>query len=408
VLLFVAARVESVCAEPSRIEKIRFLGNDVTQEETMLLEMTIHEGDVINIHDIEQSVQYIMDLGIFEKISYYLEKNDFDENTDLVIIVTEPYYWYVLPTFKFNDNSELELGARLRWDNLFGYNHKLVIKATDKGTDKNVNEYQTEIRYTFPRFLLSRFSLSLIAKKEQRLDDDNVLGDQQEIKTDFGFNVRKWLNKRGISRGVYAGLGIDYQQQSNVALSSSGESDGDFDLIFYNFQLGRDRKHKYRYNRGGDSLDYTLQLSNEVTVQTLTYRRFKILNADEVANLNYLISVGYADDDVLGNAAFSLGGNTTLRGYEKDAFHGNAIVRGSIEYLTKFNNSPLVRKVVFIDAGDTQDSLSDFSFSSIKVGTGAGIRWKARNFVNLDIRLDIAYGFETKEFRLVIGSRNTF
>ena len=352
-LIFVTTWVEDICAEPARIGKIRFLGNDVTQEETMLLEMTVHEGDVINIHDIEQSVQYIMDLGIFEKVSYYLEKNDFDEDTDLVIVVTEPYYWYVLPTFKFNDNSELELGARLRWDNLFGYNHRLLIKATDKGTDKNVNEYQTEIRYTFPRFLLSRYSLSLIAKKEQRLDDDNALGNQQEIKTDLGFNVRKWLNKQSISRGLYAGFGIDYQKQSNVALNPLNQSEGDFDLIFYNFQLGRDRKYKYRFNRGGDSLDYTLQLSSEVTKQMLTYRSFNILNVDDVTNLNYLISVGYADDDVLGNAAFALGGNSTLRGYEKDAFHGNVIARGSVEYLTKFNNSPLVRKVIFVDAGDT-------------------------------------------------------
>lgn len=391
-----------------RIGAIRFQGNVVTQEETMLLEMDVHEGDVIDLQKIEQSVQQIMDLGIFVRVTYYLEKKDAGEDTDLVIVIVEPYYWYVLPTFKFNDNSELELGLRLRWNNLFGYNHRLVVTATDKGSAGGVNEYSSDIEYTFPRFLLSRFSLSLKAGRDQRLDNDNVLGDQREIRSTYAVGVRRWLNAKGISSGPYVGFGIGFQRQSNTSIDPLGESDGDFESIMYSISLGRDRRHKYEFQRGGDLLEYDLGLLTGVSQHTLTFRDYIILSENNVSNLNYLVSAGYANDDVLGNAAFSLGGNSTLRGYRKDAFHGNIMVRTSIEYLSKFNKSPLVRKVAFIDAGDVQDEIGGFRLSSLKVGAGAGIRWKARYFVNLDIRLDIAYGFDTDELRVVIGSRNTF
>jgi len=390
------------------IGNIRFQGNEITKEETMLLEMSVHEGDEVNLQKIEQSVQQIMNLGIFEKVTYYLEKKDADQDTDLTIVVVEPYYWYVLPTFKFNDNSELEAGLRLRWNNLFGYNHRLVVKATDKGSAGGVNEYASDIEYTFPRFLLSRFSLSLKAEREQRLDNDNKLGDQIENRSTYTIGVRKWLNAKGISSGLFAGLGLGFQQQSNQAVNPLDKSDGDFDSITYSILLGRDRRQKYEFQRGGDLLEYGLSLLTGVAQQTLTFKNYNILSKKNVSNLNYLISAGYANDDVLGNAAFSLGGNSTLRGYQKDAFHGNVLFRGSVEYLSKFNKSPLVRKAVFIDAGDVQDDISGFKLSTVKVGAGAGIRWKARHFVNIDIRLDIAYGFETNEFRVVLGSRNTF
>lgn len=374
----------------------------------MRLEMTVHEGSPLDLGEIEHSVQNIMDLGIFEKVTYYLEQNEPGEDTDLVIIVTEPFYWYVLPTFKFNDNSELEVGARLRWNNLFGYNHRLVFTAEDKGRNGGVKQYATGIEYSFPRFLASRFALNLKFSREQRLDNDNALGDQREVQTDYGFGVRKWMNDKGVSAGLFYGFGIDYQQQSNVAVNPLDTSDNNFSNTIYNVSVGNDNEHKYQYQRGGDVLEYGIGFSSDFVQQEISYKSYKILSEEEVRNINFLINAGYANNDVLGNAAFSLGGNSTLRGYKKDAFRGNIFYRASVEYLTRYGHSPLVRKVAFVDLGDIHDNISDFTIGSIKTGAGVGLRWKARHFVNVDIRLDIAYGFDSSEFRIVIGSRNTF
>ena len=374
----------------------------------MRLEMTVHEGDPLDLAKIDRSVQNIMDLGIFERVTYYLEKDQPGDETDLVITVIEPFYWYVLPTFKFNDNSELEIGARLRWSNLFGYNHRLVFTVEDKKQNGGVKQYATGIEYSFPRFLASRFALNLKASREQRLDNDNALGDQREVQTDYGFNVRKWMNDKGVSAGLFYGFGIDYQQQTNTAVNPGDLSDDNFNNIIYGLGIGNDNEHKYPYQRGGDVLEYGIGFSTDFIQHEITYKSYNILSTEEVRNFNILVNAGYSNNDVLGNAAFSLGGNSTLRGYKKDAFRGNIFYRASAEYLTRYGHSPLVRKAAFVDLGDIHDDISDFTVGSIKVGAGVGLRWKARHFVNVDIRMDIAYGFDSNEFRLVIGSHNTF
>ncbi len=390
------------------IEAIRFVGNKVTKEETMRLEMIVHEGDPVDIAKIEKSVQNIMDLGIFQRVSYYLEQTGPDRGTDLVIVVIEPFYWYALPTFKLNDDSQLEVGARLKWNNLWGYNHTMLITGTDQGYRGGVQEYSSSFDYTMPRFMLSRYALSIRLGRSQRLDNDNDLGDQREITKDYGFSVSKWLNDDGISFGPFLGAGVDFQQQYNEAVDPANESDGYYDNIIYSVTLGTDETHKYEFQRGGNHLVYDVSFSSSFFQQAVSYRRYRILSKENVTNINYLVSAGLADNNRLGNAAFSLGGNSSLRGYKKDSYRGNIFYRASIEYLTKFNRSPLVRKAFFLDLGDIHDEFSDFRFSTIKYGAGAGIRWKARRFVNIDIRLDIAYGFQSRDLRVVLGSHNTF
>jgi outer membrane protein assembly factor BamA len=126
------------------------------------------------------------------------------------------------------------------------------------------------------------------------------------------------------------------------------------------------------------------------------------------SNFNYDIAIGSADNDILGDKAFSIGGNTNLRGYKTGAYRGNAMFRVNMEYLSAFTDSPTLRKVFFIDFGDTEEKLGDIKFSTLKTGMGTGIRWKLRRFVDLDIRADIAYGFDTQEFRIGLGTHNTF
>jgi len=80
----------------------------------------------------------------------------------------------------------------------------------------------------------------------------------------------------------------------------------------------------------------------------------------------------------------------------------------NFEYLSKIGESSLLRRVYFADTGATPDRLSDLSMSSFKSSVGAGIRWKLRQFVDLDVRLDAAYAFEIDEFRVAIGTHGTF
>jgi outer membrane translocation and assembly module TamA len=69
--------------------------------------------------------------------------------------------------------------------------------------------------------------------------------------------------------------------------------------------------------------------------------------------------------------------------------------RVNTEYLSAFTDSPALRKVFFIDFGDTDEKPGDIKFSTLKVGVVTGIRWKVRRFVGLGVRVDLAYGLDS-------------
>jgi len=68
----------------------------------------------------------------------------------------------------------------------------------------------------------------------------------------------------------------------------------------------------------------------------------------------------------------SLGGPTTLRGYERDRFMDNGATLATIEY--RYQVSPLVEATVFADFGKVLPRLLDFDFQAIHRSWGAGLR----------------------------------
>jgi outer membrane protein assembly factor BamA len=398
------------------IQDIRFEGNAITEAAIMLQEMVIKTGDEVDIGKIETSVQHIMDLGLFEQVNYRLDEDASDSGKILTISVIERYYLIPLPTAKLNDNSELEYGVKLRWNNIWGLNHSLNWKILDKGSSRGVHEFSIKADYAMPRLFFSRYQLTLITETTVDVDEDPTFGAQRQRASSYGVDILKWLNKDGVSAGLFAGGGISYRSKQILALDVGGPPNQTENAVVYSARIGYDKTHEYLYNRGGISMQYRIDFSSgEGAYGDTTYSRhefdFRNLHAysrEPPVNFNYHIVIGQSNNDVLGDKAFSLGGNTNLRGYRTDTYRGNALLRMNLEYLSKIGESSLLRKVYFLDTGDTPDRLSDIRLSSFKSSVGAGIRWKLRQFVNLDLRLDAAYAFETDDFHISLGTHGTF
>ena len=398
------------------IESIRFEGNDVTQERVLLEEMVVAEGDPVNIERIEWSVQYIMNLGIFERVSYRTEPVGTGDDVILIITVIERYYIIPLPSAKLDGDNRLEYGVKLRWDNVWGLNHRLRLDWINKGSDLGVKEYQQKFEYVMPRIFASRYVFSVIMQNEVAADDDPFNGQQRQQSYGLGFDVLKWLGDDGVSKGLYASGGASYWVKNINALNNPAVSDQDYDAVIYAARLGYDGITEYEFNRSGASLQYRVEFSGDdrpgfnqpYTKHEINYKHLHSYSSEEPLNFNYNIAIGSSDNDVLGDKAFSLGGNTNLRGYSTGAYRGNALLRVNLEYLSVLDESPLLRKVYFIDIGDAQESLGDIRFSTLKTGIGAGLRWKLRRFVDLDLRIDLAYGIDSKDFRFGLGTHNTF
>jgi len=110
---------------------------------------------------------------------------------------------------------------------------------------------------------------------------------------------------------------------------------------------------------------------------------------------------GAARERVPSRLLFRTGGDTTVRGYEFESLGvplGDAIVGGryyavaSVEVVRWI--SELWGIAAFVDAGDAADSLADLS-PAVGAGIGARIATPIGPF-----RLDLAYGEETRKWRL--------
>lgn len=417
VAYFLALILFAGFARAAVIEEIRFEGNEVTQEIVMLREMVVKPGDPADENKIKKSVQYIMNLGLFERVTYRTEAGKDADSIALVVTVIERYYIIPLPTAKLNDDNHLEYGAKLRWNNVWGMNHRLRWDLINKGPKLGVRQFTNNFEYLIPRPFSSRYELTMNLDFARDADDDPVNGEQLQLSTVFGFDILKWLGKDGVSQGLFAGGGITYAQKKITSLNSTpGVPELNQDAVIYSARIGYDGIEKYEFNRAGVFLQYKIDTSSDdrpgfsvpFVRHEIDYTHIHSIGGYPPSNFNYDIAIGSADNDILGDKAFSIGGNTNLRGYKTGAYRGNAMFRVNMEYLSAFTDSPTLRKVFFIDFGDTEEKLGDIKFSTLKTGMGTGIRWKLRRFVDLDIRADIAYGFDTQEFRIGLGTHNTF
>ncbi len=415
-LLLCIVLATPVVQAQDRIGHIRIVGNDTTRDRVILREMLVKPGDAIDLELIERSVQNIMNLGLFESVSYYIEQNAAAADTNLIIIVIERIYLFVLPTAKTNDNSQLEYGAKVIWYNVMGRNHTVKAKVLDAGSTAAVNEYKSELRYIAPRILDSVYRLDIFLKQGVYVDDDPVYGLQEQLTREISFDIVQWFNSRGVSSGLYAGIGLAYQSRNIDSLVSPALSQGLNRATSFRYRMGYRDVKEYLYNREGFSISYLAQLAtdatgsggNEFFLQLLDYRQYITFGRHGLSNLNIRLLLGRSSNDVLGDKAFNLGGNTNLRGYRIGQFRGNAELIANIEYLSPLDENPLLRKVFFVDAGAAVPGLSDIALDNINFGAGLGIRWKLKRFVKTNLRIDLAYGFTTGEFRLAVGARHTF
>jgi outer membrane protein assembly factor BamA len=398
------------------IEKIRFEGNRVTQDVVMLREMTVKPGDPVDQQKIKESVQNIMNLGLFERVNYRIEPGTNANSVVLVITVIERYYIIPLPTARLDGNNHVEYGGKLRWNNVWGMNHRLSWDLINKGPSAGTHQYTNNIEYVIPRPFSSRYELTMNLDDERKVDDDPVNGLQIQRSTNLGFDVLKWLGKEGVSKGLFVAGGVSYVTKKITWLGSPTGFEQRENAVKYATRAGFDAIEEHQFNRSGIFFQYKLEASgNTSSTANKPYVRQEIdfthlfrFGQSPRSNFNYNIAIGSSNNDVLGDKAFSIGGNTNLRGYKTDAYRGNAMLRMNFEYLSPFSDSPYLRKVFFLDTGDVEERLADIQFSSLKTGVGVGIRWKVRRFVNLDIRVDLAYGIETGEYRFGLGTRNTF
>lgn len=414
IVLFCSFTVEAV----SVINNIQYKGNEVTQPSVLNREIYIAVGNELNVDLIEKSRQAIMDLGLFKSVHYYLEENYSPLKTipsvsqvDVVFVVEEKYFLLIIPRLKVNDD-EIHVGVQLKWDNVFGLNHETRVLAEDRGSTGGVSESRYSFEYFYPNWNNSSYNIDLIMQSDNDVDDSEGLVDRQDDLIKFA--VSRWLNERGRNRGWFAGASVLYQTRlfENIINSSDSEN---IDAVVLGLDAGYRDINNFAFNRGGKSYGYKLDWSHdslgsesEFTKHLLYYISYYRFDNYPASNLNVQMQIGHSNEQFLGEDTFSLGSSNDLRGYENNRFTGNTMFLTNFEYIFPQTDYPVIRYVTFIDIGNTYDQLSDMFHHALNVGAGFGLRWKIRNFVKLDLRADVGYGFKDEDYRFSFGTRHTF
>ncbi|MCW8909726.1 MAG: BamA/TamA family outer membrane protein [Gammaproteobacteria bacterium] len=414
ILVFSAVSVDAA----SLINQIRFEGNDVTRESLLRKEILVSEGDELDGNKILASVQSIMDLGLFRSVDYYLESSgdagvEDQEVMDLVFVLKEKYYLIIIPQSRTEDN-EIHLGVQLRWDNIGGLNHQLKLVAINHGKTSGIREKNLQVKYADPFIFDSDYNFGISLAENNSVTENLLTEDENVINQSLQFSVSKFLDRSRGSRGYFLGLGINFRSRQFKGVSSGLMLD-ETDATSLSIHWGFEDVHDYLYNRGGKEFGYSAEFSHhalgslsEFVIHNVYYRSYYRFASRPDDNLNVQTIFSYATDYVLNEYAFALGGSDDLRGYDKNRFEGNAQLLMNIEYLTPDNEHKRLRYAVFLDVGNTYETVHDIKEGALNTTAGFGVRWKIPIFVNLDLRLDAGYGFTDDDYRISFSSKQAF
>lgn len=400
------------------IRSIHFEGNDVTQDIFLRRTMYIAEGSTFDEVCLEESIQALMDTGLFKEVSYSVssdipeDEDAADSQIDLVIKVREKHYLLVVPRLRIRDN-ETHIGVQLRGDNLFGLNHSLRYLVEDRGVTSGIDEKRNEVKYFYPNINGSNYSLDFEFISENEVDISEPGFEVNRSDQLAGINVHHWLNSSGRNYGWFANVGWAVRERMNDMLDPA-LADETLDALVLRLGYGYSKTHDYGYNRAGKEFGYAVDISHRVLSSDsefarheLYYRSYYRFPDRPLDNLNVQTILGHATHDIMGDEAFGLGGED-LRGYEPSRFMGNAMLQINMEYLRPFKNHPRLRYAGFIDFGNTYEDVADVIHGGLKTGVGAGLRWKIPSFVKLSLRVDVGYGIHDKDYRITAGTHYAY
>lgn len=375
------------------INTISITGNMKTRDYVILRELDIKPGDAINDEAIKQNLRRVFNLNYFNNVypsfiptqkhnEYELELHLEEKETSGSFTFGGGYS----PTGGFSIFSDLF------WDNLFGSGQSVLLKynrgvGSVNGESNNRTTYQ--FRYHNPWVWDKRKSFTFRTWRT----NGNV---QSFNPLDNGFGLRDELR-----RGVDAAIGIPRSYElrfshkvkfEKVTLndaSTTGASNLPLSYDIYSYTAGishdtRDVRFNPRsghYHTG--SVEQAFQFRKdaiEFTQIDVGFRQFIPMFKKQTialrAEYGYIRSSEITNSDLFRSQIYTMGGSSTIRGYDNfdPVSYGNVRALYSAEY--RFLFTPVFQMVLFVDAGyATFDKSSIFDYANYNVGKGIGLRF---------------------------------
>ena len=316
-------------------------------------------GDVFNQPEIEQDLQQVFGLGIFEDVRLSLAQGEEDPlKVRVVVNVTERNTGSVAAGVGFNFRGDIFGTVSYRQDNFGGNNQKLSAEV-----QLSTSDLLFDLSFTDPWIAgdpyRTSYTVNAFARRSTSLVFDNG---PTEVFLDNGDDVQLRRFGGGVSfnrpldNGWTGSLGTQYQNVTTVdedgnrvsedelgnplSFSDSGTDD------LWTFQLGfvRDRRNNSLNPTGGSLLRLATEQSVPLGSGSILMNRLRgsysyYIPADLTGfgdgpeAFAFNVQAGTVLGDLPPYEAFALGGGNSVRGYEEGALAaGRSFVQATAEY----------------------------------------------------------------------------
>lgn len=376
-----------------------------TRDFIITREFETESGDVFNQEEIQQDLQQVFELGLFDDVRVTLEPGEDPRNVDVVVNVIEGRTGSLAAGLGFGSSSGLFGSVSYQQRNLGGNNQQL-------GAEVQIGEreFLFDVRFTDPWIAgdpyrtsytvnaFSRRSISLIFNEGEN-DVDLPNGDTPRVQRlggaiSFSRPLDEWLGWEGWR----ASTQLQYQRvsirDSDGALEPEDElgndlsfdGDGTDDLFTLQLAAVRDRRNDSQQPTSGSLLRVGTEQSIPIGDGSIFFNRLRgsysfYLPADITGFTDgpeafaFNVQAGTVLGDLPPYEAFSLGGTDSVRGYDAgELAGGRSFVQATAEY--RFPIFSIVGGALFADFGTDLGTGSDVPGEPAEVrekpGTGFG------------------------------------
>lgn len=324
-----------------KIDSIKIIGNEKTEEHIILRELNFKIGDIVSQKQIEFNEERVFSLGIFNKVNFNIFSNK--GLNVLEITVEESWYIYPLPFLKLRENSfkRSSYGLNLLYKNFRGRNESIWALVTF-GYDPT---YQ--IQYYNPVLITGKnlsfgFSLGYTDLANRSIQSELLNGDVFSYNYIFGnILLGYWLNQYNI---LTATTIYEYIEMPNT-VSQLTASKENIDRIYsfgLNYEL--DNRNLKQFSNEGTFANANITHKgfgiNDISYNILKVdvRKYNLVTGDLAVKWRGLLRSTFGKS-IPFYALSLLGDDEYIRGHRFDKREGNNYLLTSLEI-----NYPLIKE----------------------------------------------------------------
>jgi outer membrane protein assembly factor BamA len=416
------------------LNRIIIDGNDVTDDEIILRELSIKENSYLNLEDLQNDVQRIYNLGLFTKVDI-LPVPIGENKINLIIQVEESFYFLPVPIGGFRDNEFKKFwgGINFMWRNFRGRNETIGLNF-GLFYEPFINLYYSVPWIGEKEHFFSSLGAGYSVNENQSTVSENGNSNNSGVTFIENYKIKNFKGNlafgKYITKSFYSYVKFSYNY-SNVSEYKEGRTFSEDGIDQYpnlNFVLGYDTRDIVEYTTYG-SLYKVIYMKYGFFNNNINFNKFKVdfrkyIPIKITNDYTFTIATRFLNSIAFGGRIPSylhefFGYNEIIRGWKTILFEGEnqmgifneiripllipGYVKGedhpfikNISFLKNFNYKYGIFLTLFFDMGGVWNKNDNFFKTRFRNGFGTGLNFiMPFGFVG---RLDLAFRKDDEKF----------